>query len=244
MNTQQAYINGFIKRANEYGLNQYQAVELLKQANPGDILGGAGEVLQGAGTMAKGVAAKSVPASQVVGLGSAFNEYGKGNPVLGTLNAATAIAPSVTTNRKLKGAATLLNYAAPFMSHYKEYFFPPEADFTRQPNTSVKSNNALLRDQHGNPEAQERLPGHVYFNAKGGNPTVSDVNAAQKLYPQGAIPDVTNAREGFRNIINPNKIVDLNNKLLRTGTLHADGPNHGIGALELDGKIYPIPTRP
>jgi len=32
MNTQQAYINGFIKRASEYGLNQYQAVELLKQA--------------------------------------------------------------------------------------------------------------------------------------------------------------------------------------------------------------------
>jgi hypothetical protein len=32
MNTQQAYINGFVKRAAQYGLNQYQAVELLKQA--------------------------------------------------------------------------------------------------------------------------------------------------------------------------------------------------------------------
>jgi hypothetical protein len=34
MNAQQAYINGFVKKAAEYGLNQYQAVELLKQANP------------------------------------------------------------------------------------------------------------------------------------------------------------------------------------------------------------------
>jgi hypothetical protein len=33
MNSQQAYINGFVKRAAQYGLNQYQAVELLKQAN-------------------------------------------------------------------------------------------------------------------------------------------------------------------------------------------------------------------
>ena len=37
MNTQtqqQAYINGFVKRAAEYGLDQNQAVELLKQAGP------------------------------------------------------------------------------------------------------------------------------------------------------------------------------------------------------------------
>ena len=34
MSTQQAYINGFVKRASEYGLDQNQAVELLKQAGP------------------------------------------------------------------------------------------------------------------------------------------------------------------------------------------------------------------
>jgi hypothetical protein len=31
---EQAYINGFIKRANEYGLSELQAIELLKQAGP------------------------------------------------------------------------------------------------------------------------------------------------------------------------------------------------------------------
>lgn len=30
--TQRAYINGFVKRANDYGLTQAQAFELLKQA--------------------------------------------------------------------------------------------------------------------------------------------------------------------------------------------------------------------
>jgi hypothetical protein len=34
MNTQQAYINGFVKRAAQYGFNQAQAFELLKQASP------------------------------------------------------------------------------------------------------------------------------------------------------------------------------------------------------------------
>jgi hypothetical protein len=36
MNTQQAYINGFVKRANEYGINEEQASTLLKK---GGILG-------------------------------------------------------------------------------------------------------------------------------------------------------------------------------------------------------------
>ncbi len=34
MNTQRAYINGFVKRASDYGLTQAQAFELLKQAAP------------------------------------------------------------------------------------------------------------------------------------------------------------------------------------------------------------------
>jgi hypothetical protein len=34
MNTQQAYINGFVKRASEYGLTQNEAIELLKSAGP------------------------------------------------------------------------------------------------------------------------------------------------------------------------------------------------------------------
>jgi hypothetical protein len=37
MNTQQqqqAYINGFVKRASEYGISQDKAIELLKQAGP------------------------------------------------------------------------------------------------------------------------------------------------------------------------------------------------------------------
>lgn len=34
MNTQQAYINGFVKRANEYGLNTSEALHILKQASP------------------------------------------------------------------------------------------------------------------------------------------------------------------------------------------------------------------
>lgn len=32
MNTQQAFINGFVKRASEYGLNQNEAFELLKSS--------------------------------------------------------------------------------------------------------------------------------------------------------------------------------------------------------------------
>jgi hypothetical protein len=32
MTTQQAYINGFIKRASEYGYSESQAIEILKQA--------------------------------------------------------------------------------------------------------------------------------------------------------------------------------------------------------------------
>jgi hypothetical protein len=35
MNTQEAYIQGFVKRAAEYGYNQQEALRLLKQANPG-----------------------------------------------------------------------------------------------------------------------------------------------------------------------------------------------------------------
>jgi delta 1-pyrroline-5-carboxylate dehydrogenase len=35
MNTQEAYIQGFVKRANEYGFNDRGAIELLKQAAPG-----------------------------------------------------------------------------------------------------------------------------------------------------------------------------------------------------------------
>lgn len=38
MNTlQQAFVNGFVKRAAEYGVNEYQAIELLKQAAPQQI---------------------------------------------------------------------------------------------------------------------------------------------------------------------------------------------------------------
>lgn len=32
MNTRQAYIDGFVKRANEYGFNAQEALEMLKQA--------------------------------------------------------------------------------------------------------------------------------------------------------------------------------------------------------------------
>lgn len=36
MNTlQQAYVNGFVKRASQHGLNEMEAISLLKQANPG-----------------------------------------------------------------------------------------------------------------------------------------------------------------------------------------------------------------
>ena len=37
MSTDQAYINGFVKRASEYGVSQDQAVELLKQAKKLDL---------------------------------------------------------------------------------------------------------------------------------------------------------------------------------------------------------------
>jgi hypothetical protein len=33
-NQEQAYINGFVKRANEYGLSEQEALELLKSASP------------------------------------------------------------------------------------------------------------------------------------------------------------------------------------------------------------------
>ena len=36
MNTEQAYINGFVKRAGEYGLTSNQAIELLKQSGIAD----------------------------------------------------------------------------------------------------------------------------------------------------------------------------------------------------------------
>lgn len=39
MNTQ-AYIEGFVKRAAEYGLNQYEALELLKNAGAWDTIKG------------------------------------------------------------------------------------------------------------------------------------------------------------------------------------------------------------
>lgn len=32
MNTEQAYIEGFVKRASEYGFSEHEAIELLKQA--------------------------------------------------------------------------------------------------------------------------------------------------------------------------------------------------------------------
>jgi len=38
MNTQQAYINGFVKRANEYGYSDNQAIELLKHAGLMDTM--------------------------------------------------------------------------------------------------------------------------------------------------------------------------------------------------------------
>ena len=34
MNTQQAHINGFVKRAAQYGLNEQKAIELFKIAEP------------------------------------------------------------------------------------------------------------------------------------------------------------------------------------------------------------------
>jgi hypothetical protein len=41
MNTQQAYIEGFVKRANEYGYSAQKALELLKQAEPAaPVIGG------------------------------------------------------------------------------------------------------------------------------------------------------------------------------------------------------------
>jgi len=36
MNTQQAYINGFVKRAAEYGYNRQEALEIYKQATAAD----------------------------------------------------------------------------------------------------------------------------------------------------------------------------------------------------------------
>ena len=38
MNTQQAYITGFVKRANEYGYSDNQAIELLKQSGLMDTM--------------------------------------------------------------------------------------------------------------------------------------------------------------------------------------------------------------
>jgi len=36
MNTEQAYINGFVKRANEYGFSYSEAIVMLKQATAAD----------------------------------------------------------------------------------------------------------------------------------------------------------------------------------------------------------------
>lgn len=38
MNTQRSYINGFVKRASEYGYSEDQAIELLKNAGAVDKL--------------------------------------------------------------------------------------------------------------------------------------------------------------------------------------------------------------
>ena len=40
---QEAYINGFVKRANQHGLSDYQAIELLKESGAlGDLVTSAG----------------------------------------------------------------------------------------------------------------------------------------------------------------------------------------------------------
>jgi len=69
MNTQQAYINGFVKRASEYGLNQHQAVELLKQAESIKD-----ELIRG---VAKGVTRKVVGS----GLGSLMGKANENMPL-------------------------------------------------------------------------------------------------------------------------------------------------------------------
>ena len=55
MNTQQqAYINGFVKRASEYGINQNEAIELLKSAGPQVTPQDVNTVGAGLSTKAKG----------------------------------------------------------------------------------------------------------------------------------------------------------------------------------------------
>ena len=74
----QAYINGFVKRANEYGYTAEQALELLKQANPGyyeqtgaNLGHTAGKVL-GGGVGGIGGAIAGAPFEAIPGVGTAL----------------------------------------------------------------------------------------------------------------------------------------------------------------------------
>ena len=52
-NQEQAYINGFVKRANQHGLSDYQAIELLKQSDFAQGLANAKQMIGGAVDSAK-----------------------------------------------------------------------------------------------------------------------------------------------------------------------------------------------
>ena len=71
MNTQQAYIKGFVKRANEYGFSEQEAVELLKQS------------------------AEQAPYSGVKTLGEMWNEFKSGKPTMATKLPVSTGTPSI-----------------------------------------------------------------------------------------------------------------------------------------------------
>ena len=85
MSVEQSYINGFVKRASEYGLGQREAIELLKQsgffgdmADKGKAMAGkAYEALQGANAAAG--KALGDPMQKNVDNSKAFNETVKKN---------------------------------------------------------------------------------------------------------------------------------------------------------------------
>ena len=60
MTTQQAHINGFVKRASEYGFSEQEALELLKNS------------------------AEQAPYSGVKTLGEMWNEFKSGKPTMAT----------------------------------------------------------------------------------------------------------------------------------------------------------------
>jgi len=106
MNTQQAYINGFVKRAAQYGLTDFQAMELLKQ---GTFAAGANPMPDSAGST---TSAGAAPLSNAFQAGAGF----LGNMFGGAMGA-PANSPTPSTNNQNQMPGGVMNTIGNVMQH-------------------------------------------------------------------------------------------------------------------------------